>query len=195
MPCFFRRSASGFTRSLSAPGISWSMNSTTVTSAPSARYTVAISRPMMPPPTTSSFLGTSASCSASVESITRASSHGKFGSFTACEPAAMMHCSKRSSCVLPSLPTISSSFGETNFATPCTVRTLRCLAMPARPLVNWPTTLSCLKPRSLSRSIFGLPKLMPMSSECDASSINAAACSSALDGMQPTLRQTPPRVS
>ena len=35
MPCFFSRSASGLTRSLSAPGISWSMNSTTVTLAPS----------------------------------------------------------------------------------------------------------------------------------------------------------------
>ena len=142
MPCFFSRSASGLTRSVSAPGISWSMNSTTVTLAPSALYTVAISRPMMPPPTTSRVFGTSASSSASVESITRLSSHGKFGSFTACEPAAMMHCSKRSSRVVPSAPAISSSLGETNFATPCTVRTLRCLAMPARPLVNWPTTLS-----------------------------------------------------
>ena len=40
-----------------------------------------------------------------------------------------------------------------------------------------------------------MDQLMPMSSECDASSINAAACSSAFDGMQPTLRQTPPRVA
>jgi hypothetical protein len=194
-PCFFRRSASGLTRSLSAPGISWSMNSTTVTSLPSARYTVAISRPMMPPPTTSSFFGTSCSSSASVESMMRGSSHGKFGSFTACEPAAMMHCSKRSNCVLPSSPAISSSLGETNLPTPCTVRTLRCLAMPARPLVNWPTTLFCLKSRSLSRSSFGLPKSMPMSAECEASSISAAACSNAFDGMQPTLRQTPPSVA
>ena len=112
-PCFFRRSASGLTRSRSAPGISWSMNSTTVTSLPSARYTVAISRPMMPPPTTSSFFGMSARSSASVESITRGSSQGKPGSFTACEPAAMMHCSKRSSCVLPSSPAISEFVAAT----------------------------------------------------------------------------------
>ena len=170
------------------------MTSTTVTWAPSALYTVAISRPMMPPPTTSSDFGTSASSSASVESITRLSSHGKFGSFTACEPAAMMHCSKRSNWVLPSSPVISSSLAETNLATPCTVRTLRCLAMPARPLVSWPTTFS-LYSRSLSRVIFGLPKAMPSSSACAAWSMISAACSSALDGMQPTLRQTPPRLA
>ena len=96
----------------------------------------------MPPPTTSNVFGTSARFSASVESITRASSHGNDGSFTGCEPAAMMQLAKRSSCVLPSAPTISSSFADTNFAVPCTTRTLRCLAMPARPLVSWPTTFS-----------------------------------------------------
>jgi hypothetical protein len=93
-PRFFSRSASGFTRSGSVPGISWSMNSTTVMRLPSEAYTQAISRPMMPPPTTSSSLGTSASCNASVESITRGSSQGKAGSFTGCEPAATMHCPK-----------------------------------------------------------------------------------------------------
>ncbi len=158
-PCFFRRSASGLTRSRSVPGISWSMNSTTVTSEPSARYTVAISRPMMPPPTTSSFFGTSARSSASVESITRGSSQGKPGNFTACEPAAMMHCSKRISCV-PFLPVTSSSCGDTNVPRPSTTRTLRCLAMPVSPLVRLPTTLS-LYSRSLSRLILGLPKSMP----------------------------------
>ncbi len=136
------------------------MNSTTVTWLPSARYTVAISRPMMPPPTTSRVLGTSASSSASVESMTRGSSHGNIGSFTACEPAAMMHCSKRTSVRLPSVPATSISLADTNVPVPATTRTLRCLAMPARPLVSWPTTLS-LYERSLSSAIFGFPKSMP----------------------------------
>ena len=114
----------------------------------------------MPPPTTNNFFGTSARSSASVESITRLSSHGKNGNFTGCEPAAMMQFAKRSNCVLPSAPAISSSFADTNFAVPCTVRTLRCLAIPARPLVSWPTTLS-LYSRSLSMAIFGLPKSTP----------------------------------
>ena len=170
------------------------MNSTTVTLLPSALYTVAISRPMMPPPTTSSEPGTSASSSASVESITRLSSHGKFGSFTACEPAAMMHFWKRSSWVLPSGAVISSSLAEMNLPTPCTLRTLRCLAMPARPLVSWLTTFS-LYWRSLSRVMVGLPNSTPKSPAWATSSMTAAACSSALDGMQPTLRQTPPRLA
>ena len=41
------------TRSASAPGMSWPVSSTTESFAPSAAYTVAISRPMMPPPMTS----------------------------------------------------------------------------------------------------------------------------------------------
>ena len=41
---------------------------------------------------------------------------------------------------------------------------------------------------------FGAPKLTPCAAIASASSITAAACSSALDGMQPTLRQTPPSV-
>jgi hypothetical protein len=64
-----------------------------------------------------------------------------------------------------------------------TTRTLRCFAMPARPFTICATTLS-LCARSLSTSIFGVP--------CFASVSTSAACSSAFDGMQPTLRQTPP---
>ena len=153
----------------------------------------AISRPMMPPPTTSSCFGMSASISASVESITRASSQGKPASFTGWEPAAMMHCSKRMSWV-PAVPLTSSSLADTKRPVPVTVRTLRCFAMLDRPLTIWPTTLS-LWPRSLSRSILGAPKLMPKSTACLASTSTSAACSRALDGMQPTLRQTPPSAS
>ena len=73
------RFASGRTMSLSAPGISESISSTTVIFEPSASYTVAISSPMMPPPMTSSRFGISGSSSAPVESKMRLSSYGKAG--------------------------------------------------------------------------------------------------------------------
>ncbi len=62
-----------FTRSRSAPCIRPSSISTTSRRAPSVEYTVPISRPMMPPPRISMRLGSSASCSAPVESTTRGS--------------------------------------------------------------------------------------------------------------------------
>jgi hypothetical protein len=57
--------------------------------APRVEYTVAISRPMMPPPMTSMRFGTWRSSSAPVESTMRGSS-GTKGSFTTAEPAAMI---------------------------------------------------------------------------------------------------------
>ena len=60
------------------PGIRLSVSSTTLTDAPSALYTQAISSPMMPPPTTSSRSGIGSSSSAPVESTMRGSS-GKPG--------------------------------------------------------------------------------------------------------------------
>ena len=86
--------SSGRTRSGSQPGISCPVSSTTLTLAPSASYTHAISSPMMPPPITSRPPENSGSSSAPVESMMRGSS-GSPGSRTASEPAAMMHCSKR----------------------------------------------------------------------------------------------------
>jgi hypothetical protein len=77
---------------------------------------------------------------------------------------------------------------------PRTTVTLRILAIAARPPVSLPTTLF-LWPCSLARSMVGLPKLTPSESKWLTSSITAATCSSALDGMQPTFRQTPPRVA
>lgn len=88
---------------------------------------------------------------------------------------------------------MSSVLGETKCAMPVTVRTLRCLAITAKPAVSLLTTF-CLYSRSVSRVIFGLPKSIPKVLACAASSMTAAACSNALEGMQPTLRQTPPRL-
>ena len=77
---------------------------------------------------------------------------------------------------------------------PRTTSTLRCLANIARPPVRRLTTLS-FQSRSLSMSICGSAKDSPYSAISFVSAITFAACSSALDGMQPMLRQTPPSLS
>ena len=187
------------TRSASAPVISRSSISTTSIRAPSVEYTVAISSPMIPPPITSIRFGTACSSSAPVESTTRGSS-GMNGSFTACEPAAMMAFANRTTVFSPvgawpgpDVNCTSRWFGPTKRPTPRTVVTLRVFAMPLRPPVSLPTTLA-LCARSLPRSIFGAPNSTPSAAKCAASSITAATCSSAFDGMQPTFRHTPPSV-
>jgi hypothetical protein len=114
---------------------------------------------MMPPPITSRRFGISGSSSAPVESIRRSSSYGKPGMRADCEPAAMMQWSKEIVFV-PLAVSTSQRVRRGELAAPVTTCTLRCLASPARPLVSLPTTPS-FQSRSLSRSIFGLPKVMP----------------------------------
>ena len=46
--------------------------------------------------------------------------------------------------------------------------------------------------RSLVTSMLGAPKVMPRCSDSRAEVMVWAACSSALDGMQPRFKQTPP---
>mmetsp|Transcript_5660 Transcript_5660/g.14586 ORF Transcript_5660/g.14586 Transcript_5660/m.14586 type:complete len:202 (-) Transcript_5660:329-934(-) len=68
MPCFFRMRMKFFPISASIPGVMRSRYSMTVTSDPSRRQTLPISRPMTPPPTTASFFGMVSSSRAPVES-------------------------------------------------------------------------------------------------------------------------------
>ncbi len=142
----------------------------------------------MPPPMTSSRSGMLSISSAPVESMIRSSS-GRNGSVAASEPEAMMQCSKPTT-VSPTL----IEFGLVNSPVPRTTWTLRCLARFSRPPVNRPTT-SFFHARRWSRSIVGLPNEMPDSDSSSASVKTFAVCRSALDGMQPTLRHTPPRTS
>ena len=101
----------------------------------------------------------------------------------------MMQCSKPTT-VSPTLIV----FGPVNSPAPRTTCTLRCLASDSRPPVSLPTT-PFFNSRTLSTSIFGASKVMPASPSSAASVITLATCSSALDGMQPTFRQTPPSCS
>ena len=145
----------------------------------------------MPPPTTRSRFGISFSSSAPVESITRGSSWGKPGISTGREPAAMIAWSN-DTVVVPLPFATLSSLGPEKLPTPWTTCTLRCLARPARPPVSLPTTVF-FQAASFSSSIFGSPKTTPLALISLASSMTLAAWSSAFDGMQPTLRQTPPK--
>ena len=105
----------------------------------------------------------------------------------------MIACSNVTVLAPPSGCSTTSWFGEANLPMPTTVVTLRCLARPESPPVSRLTTPS-FQPRSLSRSTEGARRTDAVVAISAASSITLAACSSALDGMQPTLRQTPPSV-
>ncbi len=108
----------------------------------------------------------------------------------------MMHCSKPSSCVVPSAASTSSDVRRQRSA-PCRARPRPCAASRARssPPVSWRTTLF-FQSRSLSQVDLRRAErdAVRAPSTC-ASSMTLAACSSAFDGMQPTFRQTPPSVS
>ena len=140
---------------------------------------------------TSRRFGTPSSSSAPVLSITRGSACGMKGSVTGSEPAAMIACSKETVTGALSPPFTTTWFGAVKRPVPATTVTLRCLARPASPPVRRLTTPS-FQPRSLSMSMEGAAKDRPAWPISCASSITFAACSRALEGMQPTFRQTPP---
>ncbi len=94
----------------------------------------------------------------------------------------------------PDAVSTASWFGEMNAPTPVTTSTLRCLASPLRPLVSFPTT-EFFHAASLATSMESSPNTIPCSAISLVSAMTLAACSSAFDGIHPTLRQTPPRVS
>jgi hypothetical protein len=96
--------------------------------------------------------------------------------------------------VAPSGPSTRMTFGDVNVPVPRTTSTLRCLASPSRPFVRRATTDS-FHERRPSRSISGAAKVMPWPLASSLSAITRATWSSALDGMHPTFRQTPPRRS
>ena len=146
----------------------------------------------MPPPRISSRSGAKRISSAAVESQMRLSVGMKPGA-TGSEPAAMIALAKRT-VRGPSAVSTRSVFCEVNAPSPRTTVTLRWRARPVRPVVRRLTTES-FQARMASRSIVGAPKATPCAPIAAASSMVLATCRSALDGMQPTLRQTPPSVA
>ena len=105
----------------------------------------------------------------------------------------MMACSKETVVLLVPLST-SIMFGEINLPVPCTTFTLRCLAMAFRPVVNLLTILVA-NSRTDFISTFDVPRSIPCSLSSSTSEMTLAICNRALEGIQPTFRQTPPSVS
>ena len=94
----------------------------------------------------------------------------------------------------PSAVSTRRVLAEVNSPSPPTTVTLRWLARPVRPVVRRLTTPS-FQPRMAARSNAGAPKLTPCEPIALASSMTLATWRSAFEGMQPTLRQTPPSVA
>ena len=148
----------------------------------------------MPPPTISMRFGWTGSSSAPVEVTTRGSSFGMNGSFTASEPAAMMARVKPIVVVPPAARSTTTWLASLKRPLPVTTVTLRIFAICARPPVSLPTTLF-LCATSLARIDRAARRSRRRAApKCATSSITAATCSIAFDGMQPTFRQTPPSV-
>ena len=148
----------------------------------------------MPPPTISIRFGSLGSSSAPVEVTTRGSSFGMNGSFTASEPAAM---TARAKPIVVVPPAASSTLTWLVVGEPAAAGDDRDLAhlghlrqaagQPADDLVLVRDAAWRGRPSARRSST-------PTASKCATSSITAATCSIAFDGMQPTLRQTPPSV-
>ena len=172
------------------PGTSRSRNSTTVTSAPSRRQTLPISRPMKPPPITTSRFGTAASSSAPVEVTMRRSSTATPGSGMLSLPVAITMC-----LAAYSAPSTATRPGPTMRPVPFSQATWFFLNRNSTPLTLALTT-SALRACMRARPSFIPSTTIPWSAKaCETSEKFSLDCSSALLGMQPTLRQVPPRVA
>ncbi len=136
-----------------------------------------------------------ASSSAPVEETICFSSTSTFGRSTWVEPVAMMTFLAWTVWALP-LPsvTVTSPLVAVSAPQPFSQSTLFFLKRNSTPLTLASTTLSLwlIRPFISSET---LPVLTPKSPRwCSASSYFSEACSSALEGMQPMLRQVPPSV-
>jgi hypothetical protein len=96
------------------------------------------------------------------------------------------------SCTAPSSPVTETLPWPSTRPVPWKVSILFFFIRKTRPLVFCSTVLS-LWAISFFRFTFGFAISMPSASkECSASSSISVACSSAFEGMQPTLTQVPP---
>ncbi len=192
-PCFLKILRASLRTSPSIPGRISSRNSTTVTSAPSRRHTDPSSSPMTPPPMTTIDLGTLGRASAPVEStiLCLLLSTSTPGSGVTDDPVAMT----TFFAVTVRSPTFTLC-ASSNVAWPFSHSTLFFLNRKAMPSVRPLTAVSfdsCMVARSTSTPLVFTPHLARVPPS--ASSKSSDAWRSALDGMQPTLRQVPPRVS
>ena len=140
--------------------------------------------------------GTVGSVSAPVEETIVFSSMATPGSGATSEPVAMMMAFAVTSCAEPpSIGVIASVPGAVKRAAPFTQSILFFLKRNSTPRVFSPTTLS-FRAIIWLRSSETPATLTPCcASACSASAYFSEDCSSALEGMQPILRQVPPRLA
>ncbi len=131
---------------------------------------MAISSPIIPPPTTSIRFGMPSNRRASVESITLSSSKGNIGNFVTLEPTDIMHCSNSITSLLPSRLTL---FLDKNLAYPFIIFTFLAFASAWIPPVSL-LTMPSLFFFTPSRSILGFEKVIPSSLACLLSLITSA---------------------
>ncbi len=166
--------------------------STTVTSAPRRAQTEPISRPITPAPIRMRRLGTDFSDKAPVLVTMRSSSTSIPGREVGSEPVAITMFLVSSVRVDPSSSVASTLPLPRILPRPFTYSTLFFLNKYSMPCVS-PPTASSFWAIIWSRSSSTLPVLMPIFANwfC-ALSKYSDACSNALDGIHPTLRQVPP---
>ena len=194
MPCLARILWKALATSASMPGQMRSRYSTTVTSAPSRRQTEPSSRPMMPAPMTTRVLGTSENARAPVESTIRSPSTLRPGRPEGSEPVAMMMFLASRVRVLPSAPSTSTRPGPAIRPLPSRRSTLFFFMRKSTPLVR-AVTDSSFWAIIFDRFRRGVTSIPRCSNSRLADSKSSEACRRALEGMQPTLRQVPPRVA
>ena len=188
MPRFPNAFASSFAASASSCGISVSSISTIVTSEPKRWKIEANSQPMMPPPRTTSRLGTSVCASRPVESTQRGESSPSIGGMIGNEPVATIACLK----VTSSPPSTAIVFASLKRPLPFTHSTPFALNRPAIPPVICLTT-PFFHSTAVPKSSSGFETLTPNFAKTSSAWCSACAvCTHAFVGMQPTRRQVPP---
>mmetsp|Transcript_41171 Transcript_41171/g.116549 ORF Transcript_41171/g.116549 Transcript_41171/m.116549 type:complete len:200 (-) Transcript_41171:454-1053(-) len=119
MPCFLRTAWNCFATSASMPRPPIKpMNSTTVTLLPSLPQTELSSKPMTPPPITTSFSGTLSRASAPVLDTMRFSSSSTPGRLVTSEPVASMMFLASITCSVPALSATLTVLGPTSVPCP-----------------------------------------------------------------------------
>ena len=147
---------------------------------------------MIPPPMISIRFGISSKARALVESHIRSSSYGIPGIWTGRDPTAII---RSLNVILTSSSSVFTRSDESDISVPNPVirSTFLALQRPSRPPVRV-LTIDSLWLRTVSRSIFGAENVTPTDASSPASAITSDRWSNALEGIQPTLRHTPPRM-
>ena len=192
-PCFLKILCASLRTSPSMPGRIWSRNSTTVTLAPSRRQTLPSSSPITPPPITTMWPGTLGSASAPVNRRSRFMVDLDAGQRRDARAGGdddilrrVGLCRRRRPLSLP----VNLRMALQPFDLVLLEQELDAAGQPLDRLE--PCAVHRGRGRARRPDVF-TPHLAS-APEC-ASSYSSDAWSSALDGMQPTLRQVPPSVS